>query len=155
AAVRAHAGPPRGSAVGRDRRRGTGMSGPRVPFVDAGIRYLTAPDEILPAGLRASAIVFARAIDELTNEPVSLPITVRPAGKAFDAPGTRAAVSPRAVDGAVIGLVGVPARALPALAGTNYEVGVLARVANYVPLGATGSIGPFLNFPGSFTPLDL
>jgi hypothetical protein len=127
----------------------------RVPFVDAGVRYLVAPDDVIPEGMRSSAIVFARAVDELTAKPVSLPITVTPAGTAFDAPGTRAAVNPRAVDGGVIGLVGTPSRALPALATTAYDVGVSARAPGYVARRATQALGPIASFPTSFTPLDL
>src|SRR6476660_7095246 len=98
----------------------------RVPFVEGGVRYVDAPDDLIPEGMRSSAIVFARAIDELTRAPVNGPIRVIPAGAAFAAPGTRSAVNPRAVDGSVIGLVGSASRALPALATTSYEVGVTA-----------------------------
>src|SRR5262249_36963353 len=127
-AGRVHTGACGRAAVQRDRRRGAGMSDTtRFPVVDAGIRYIVAPDDLIPEGIRPSAIVFARAIDELTTKPVGLPITVTPAGKAFDALNTRSAVNPRAVDGGVIGLVGTPERALPALSAVAYEVGLTAR----------------------------
>lgn len=127
----------------------------RVPFVDAGVHYIVAPDDLIPEGMRSSAITYARVIDELTMTPVSLPITVTPAGTAFDAPSTRGAVNPRAVDGGVVGLVGTPSRALPALAATGYDVGVSARAPGYVPRRVTQTIGPIVTFPASFTPLDL
>jgi hypothetical protein len=127
----------------------------RVPFNEAGVQYLVAPDDIIPEGMRTSAIAYARVIDELTLAPVSLPISVTPAGTAFQAASTRGAVNPRAVDGGIIGLVGTPARALPALASTAYDVGVSARAAGYVSRRVTKTIGPIATFPATFTPRDL
>jgi hypothetical protein len=54
----------------------------RFPVQVGAARYVVAPDDSVPPGVRTGAIVRARLVDELTGAPVSLPITVEPAGTA-------------------------------------------------------------------------
>lgn len=109
------------------------------------------PDDPIPAGLRTSALVQSRAVDELTLEPVAGVITAMPAGAAFESPQARAAVNPRTASGGVVGLVGLPSRALPLLQLVAYEVGVRVSAAGYLPLSATQNLGPQPQFPAQFT----
>ena len=127
----------------------------RVPVIVDGVLYVTAPDDPIPDGIRTSAIVQARLTDELTSKPPSGPITVLPAGAAFVNPRGRAAVNPRTSDGAVIGLVGIAAQALPALASTAYDVGVDVAVPGYVRAVRTQMLGPTPLFPSTFAPAVL
>jgi len=123
-------------------------------MVDGEVRLL-APDDVIPAGLRTSALVRARIVDELTLQPVTRPAAVTPAGAAFDSPQARAAVNPRAATGGLVGLVGVAARALPSLRVVAYDVGIRVSAAGYLPAMATLSIGPQAQFPGQFAPVLL
>jgi hypothetical protein len=127
----------------------------QFPIVVDGVHYVSAPDDVLPVGLRTSAIVQARLIDELTANPLTGPITVRAAGAAFKNPRARSAVNPRATDGGVVGLVGTAAQAVPALRTTAYEVGIAARAAGYVATTRTQMLGPNGSFPGTFLPAVL
>jgi hypothetical protein len=127
----------------------------QFPIIVGGVRYVTAPDDIIPQGLRTGAIVQARLVDELTVNPVAGPITVQPAGAAFRNPRARSAVNPRAADGGIVGLVGTAMRALPALRTTAYEVGVAVRVPGYVATRQTRMLGPDAAFPGVFAPAAL
>lgn len=127
----------------------------RVPIVVNGTRYLTAPDDAVPDGVRTSAIVQARLIDELTGAPPAGPITVSPAGAAFANPRARAAVNPRAADGAAVGLVGIAVQALPGLGTTGYEVGVAVDVRGYVRASRAQMLGPTAQFPAAFFPAVL
>lgn len=127
----------------------------RFPVHVGPARYLVAPDDSVPPGVRTGAIVFARLVDELTGAPVGLPINVQPAGTAFDNARTRAAVNPRAAEGGVVGLVGVPTRALPLLGLNTYEIGVTVHLSGFVSRTETQNIGPQPLFPGVFAPTDL
>jgi hypothetical protein len=120
-----------------------------------GRRYVCAPDDPVPEGLRTSAIVQARLVDELTGNPLAGPITVQPAGAAFKNRRPRSAVNPRTADGGLVGLVGSAAQALPALRTTAYEVGVNVRAAGYVAATRTQMLGPNGSFPGIFLPAAL
>lgn len=123
----------------------------RYAVVIDGQVQLLAPDDPIPAGLRTSALVQSRAVDELTLEPVAGVITAMPAGAAFESPQARAAVNPRTASGGVVGLVGLPSRALPLLQLVAYEVGVRVSAAGYLPLSATQNLGPQPQFPAQFT----
>lgn len=127
----------------------------QVPIVLDGIRYVTAPNDAVPDGVRTGAIAQGRLVDELTNTPITAPITVSPAGVAFTNPRTRAAVNPRSADGGVVGLVGVPMQAVPAIRTTAYEVGVAVRVSGYVSTSRTLLLGPIPLFPTAFAPAPL
>lgn len=127
----------------------------QFPIQVDGVRYVTAPDDALPQGMRTAAIVQARLVDELTVNPLPGPITVQPAGAAFQNPRARSAVNPRAADGGIVGLVGAAVRALPALRTTAYEVGVAVRAPGYVATTRTQMLGPDGAFPGVFVPAAL
>ena len=127
----------------------------RITVVADGVRYVAAPDDAVLAGVRTGAIVRGRLVDEITGAPVSAPITIVPAGLAFASPRTRAAVNPRSADGGLVGLVGVPTRALPRLRVVTYEVGLEVRAAGYVPRTSLRAFGPIGAFPGTFAPADL
>lgn len=127
----------------------------RFPVQVGAARYVVAPDDSVPPGVRTGAIVRARLVDELTAKPVSLPITVEPSGTAFDNPRTRAGVNPRATEGGVVGLVGVPTRAFPLLRLNVYEIGVTVHASGYVSHTETRNIGPVPLFPNVYAPTDL
>jgi hypothetical protein len=127
----------------------------QFPILVDGVRYVWAPDDAVSQGSRTSAIVQARLIDELTANPLVGPITIRPAGTAFQNPRARNAVNPRAADGGVVGLVGTAIHALPALRTTAYEVGVTARAPGYIATTRTRMLGPDGSFPGVFVPAAL
>jgi hypothetical protein len=127
----------------------------RFPVQVGAARYVVAPDDSVPPGVRTGAIVKARLVDELTGKPVSLPITVEPAGTAFDNARTRAGVNPRAAEGGVVGLVGVPTRALPLLGLNVYEIGVTVHASGYLSRTEMQNVGPVPLFPGVYAPTDL
>jgi hypothetical protein len=127
----------------------------QFPISVNGVRYVSAPDDAVPQGSRTSAIVQARLIDELTVSPLVGPITIRPAGTAFQNPRARGAVNPRVADGGVVALVGTAIHALPALRTTAYEVGVAARAPGYIATTRTQMLGPDGSFPGVFVPAAL
>lgn len=124
----------------------------RYSVVVDGRMELLAPDDAIPAGQRARALVRGRLLDELTMQPVAGPITVTPYGDAFASAQARAAVNPRWASGGIVGLVGVASRAFPALRISAYDVGVRAVAGGYLPATLSQPLGPDALFPAQFTP---
>jgi len=127
----------------------------RSIVVDGGLRYTVSPDDAVPRGRRAGALVHGRVIDELTREPVDQGLVVEPAGPGLATPAARRATAARVAPGGLAGIVGVPVRALPALRTNPYQIGLAVRAPGYGRRRATGTLGPIADFPAAFAPLDL
>lgn len=117
--------------------------------VTVGSREFTvSPDETGTVADRFARLLRARLVDELTGEP----ITGRPAIQPVAAPeGTRPHTGP----GGLVGLVGVPRRALRFLATDPYDLSIHVSVPGWLPLEVGGTLPPQPAFPASFAPLDL
>ena len=120
-----------------------------------GRRYTDSPDAGALDANRTWALVEARLVDELTNDPVETPVRLEPAGSAFARPGARHAVQPRIAAGGIVGLVGTPRRVLPRQATAIYEMGMTIDAAGYVPATAVATLAALPGFPGAFDPLQL
>lgn len=117
----------------------------RTELVDGqSLRY--CPDDPPPVTDRVRAICRARVVDEITNEPAEVDLTVTTASSTL---------FPRATRGGIVGLVGQPFRALPALALTLADLDLRIAAPGYLPLDLATTIGPIAGFPGAFAPVDL
>lgn len=116
----------------------------RTELVDGqSIRY--CPDDLPPITDRVRAICRARVIDEITNEPAEVDLTVTTQSRTL---------FPRATRGGIVGLVGQPFRSLPDLGGTFADLDLRIAASGYLPLDLATTIGPFLGFPDIFAPVD-
>jgi hypothetical protein len=107
--------------------------------------YLFSPDEQpAPAG-RTWALVRARVIDELTGEPPLTQMTV-------ETDSTE--MVPRTAAGGLVGLLGTPSRAFPALNLQNYPVGLTVGARGYVTHRQAVTVLQNPNFPAEFAPTD-
>lgn len=104
------------------------------------------PDRLPAPGERMRSLLRARLVDEISGEPVTVPLALR-AGR--DDLATRASA-----DG-LVGLVAAPALVLPDLAATPAELSLEVRGNGYLPLTLAGTLGPIAGFPDAFAPVDL
>jgi hypothetical protein len=105
---------------------------PRRITVVNGTSYVLSPDAQPPLGSRLWVLVHARAIDELTGQPVASVITLE-----SDAIFT----SPRVAGDGLVGLIGVPHQAFPPLAAQNYTIHLTVRAAGYLWRRAAVAVG--------------
>lgn len=110
-----------------------------------GVAWRYFPDPAPAAADRVRAVVRARIVDEITLEPVRQDLHVT---------GSRADLFPRVSRDGIAGLVGQPARALPALGGTPATLDMSISSPGYLPLRLSDKLGPILNYPQAFAPLD-
>jgi hypothetical protein len=114
---------------------------PRETVEADSIIYVIAPEDPLPAGLCPSLLAGVRVLDELTGQPPSGAITLTP---------SLANSSARVAEGGLVGLVGIPLRAFPALATTGYTAGFLVNSAGFVPRAVSVAVPVNPAFPASF-----
>ena len=86
--------------------------------------YVVSPDDPPPLGHRLWALVRARVVDELTDQPV-LSAIILESDAAF--------ASPRVASDGLVGLVGIPQQVFPPLAAHNYTVRLTVRAVGYLP----------------------
>jgi hypothetical protein len=115
----------------------------RVVVAD-GQLYTFSPDDDVPLADRTWAIVSARLVDEITDEPSRGDVTVEAAEAGF--------ISRVASDG-LVGLIGIPARVFPKLAMQSYTINLTVTAQGYVARQVPVTIGPQVNFPNAFTPI--
>ena len=99
-----------------------------------------------PLAERNWALVRARAVDELTGEPPLTRMIVET---------DRTDITPRAAAGGLVGLVGVPARAFPALNTQSYQVGLTVSSEGYVARREAVTVAQDVNFPAVFATTNL
>jgi hypothetical protein len=116
---------------------------PRASIAVDSIGYLVAPDDPPARGWRPGLLAGVRLLDELTGAP--------PAGPVAVSPGLVASTM-RAADGGLCGLVGVPARALPALAAQPVTVPFDVSVDRFMPRSVAVVVPQDPTFPATFTP---
>jgi hypothetical protein len=90
------------------------------------------------------AVVRARVIDELTGQPPGPPLSLR----------TSAPLTPHAVGGGRVGLIGAPGRVFPGLAAATVEVDLAIAVRGFLPRHERWNLGPIPGYPASFAVLD-
>jgi hypothetical protein len=98
-----------------------------------------------PDADRVRAVVRARAFDEVTGEPIESTMHVT---------SPRSDLLPRASRDGLFGLVGQPARDLPALATVPIDLSLQLLCPGYLPVNLSGTLGPVVGFPNVFAPLD-
>jgi hypothetical protein len=117
--------------------------------------YTVSMDDPVAGSDRNQALVRARLIDELTGEPVSLAPVVRPLGSGVTGTHIARALVPRSASGGMVGLVGVPRVAFPALNVQGYAIGLEVDAPGFMRYQAIGALPIQPGFPGSFFPADL
>ena len=127
----------------------------RTIVVANGIQYTVSSDDAVARGRRFGALVQARVIDELSQEPLERGVVVEPAGAGLATPAARRGARSRAGTGGLIGILGIPVQVLPQLGTVSYELGMSVRAPGYVGRMATGALGPVATFPAAFAPLEL
>ncbi len=115
----------------------------RVVIAD-GQLYTFSPDDDVPLADRTWAIVNARLVDEITDEPPRGDVTVEAAEAGF--------ISRVASDG-LVGLIGKPGRVFPKLAIQSYTINLTVTAEGYVARQVPVTIGPQVNFPNAFMPI--
>src|SRR6266699_4809709 len=115
----------------------------RVVIAD-GQLYTFSPDDDVPLADRTWAIVNARLVDEITDEPPRGDVTVEAAEAGF--------ISRVASDG-LVGLIGKPGRVFPKLAIQSYTINLTVTAEWYVARQVPVTIGPQVNFPNAFMPI--
>ncbi|MFO1322795.1 MAG: hypothetical protein U1F15_01915 [Burkholderiales bacterium] len=111
---------------------------------DFAYRYCT--DALPRTADRVRAVLRARAVDEITREPIRVDMQVTTA---------QDGVVPRVARDGLVGLIGQPARLFPALGVAGVPLAMRVRAAGFLPLDLAGTLGPVAGFPDSFAPLDL
>lgn len=96
-----------------------------------GKEYIFSPDDAVPLSNRIWAIVQARLINDVTNEPVTSSVQLKSDVKECIARISR--------DG-LVGLVGVPSRVFSALVGKNFVMTVDVNADGYLPRTVTTTI---------------
>jgi hypothetical protein len=94
-----------------------------------------------PLADRTWALVRARVVDELTGEPPVTRMTVET---------DRTDVTTRAATGGLVGLVGIPSRAFPALNAQDYRVGLTVGAEGYVARRESVKVAKDTSFPAVF-----
>jgi hypothetical protein len=117
--------------------------------------YTISTDDSVAASARTQALVRARLVDELTGQPVTAEPMVRPFGSGFAGTHIGRAVVPRSASGGLVGLVGVPRVAFPALNAQGYQVGIQVDAPGFMRYQTLGVLAIQPGFPGTFSPADL
>ncbi len=112
----------------------------------AGIRYTVSMDGAIPEGGLASAIVFARVVDELTGQPPQARVAIET---------TFAGLQPRSAGDGLVGFSAIPRIALTQLRTQAYNIPVRLSASHYLDTYADAVIGPQATFPNAFAPVDL
>jgi len=111
----------------------------------AGQTWRFHPEPAPHAADRWRSVARARAVDEITREPVTSGIVIT---------SPRPELCARVSADGIVGLVARPERVLPALAVTATEIRLSIAAAGYLPREVAGPLGPIAGFPFSFAPLD-
>lgn len=95
---------------------------------------------------RTRAVLQARVMDEITEEPVSVSLALS---------SRSAGLRPRGAADGRVGLVGQPQWVMPGLDVAPVDLDLRIEAPGYLPLEIGGSLGPIPGFPDQFAPLDL
>jgi hypothetical protein len=119
--------------------------------VSVGGRIVTISRDV-PGGQghRLDVLVRARLLDELNDRAVE----ARPAVRVTPGPVPRG-LRGRAGPGGLVGLVGVPRRAVPTLDSDDYPLTFTVVVPGFLPRELGGTLGQQATFPATFQALDL
>jgi len=118
----------------------------RTTIVDGSSAYVVNFDDPRAAGQIYQAIVIAQAIDEITGEPLNVPIRVTT---------TLAGVRTKSGADGVAGLVGTPSKVFPDLATLAYAFAITFEAVGYMPWTANINLAIQPSFPDDFMPVDL
>ncbi len=105
--------------------------------------YVVSPDDLPPLGTRLCLLAGVRLLDELTGQPPAASISVTTGVTYADA---------RVAEGGLVGLVGIPRRAFPALASNSYVASFTVDADGYMPRTVAVSVPMDPTFPATFTP---
>lgn len=103
-----------------------------------------------PAGYVRQSVVILQAVDELTGRAVRGPVTVTTSVAGLAGGGAENGTA-----GGIVGLVGVPSRALPGLDAHAHTVDVTVQVAGYTPWTRSVPFPVQPGFPDTFAGVDL
>lgn len=124
----------------------------RTIIMNTGQMYTIAVDDPVPTAAHLWGVVRARLIDDVTNEPVNVPVRIQV---------QEAGLTPRIAQDGIIGLVGIPMNIFPDLANSDYTVHFTIWAAGYQPLSVSAQVTKIPpvptapGFPQAFTPRDL
>jgi len=110
------------------------------------VTYTVSLDTATPSGLRPWILLRAQVVDELTASPPHGDIRIQ---------SPVSGISPRVAPGGLVGFEGIPRRAFPELASSDYSVPFTITADGYVPISRTQTISKNTAFPGSFSPTDM
>lgn len=118
----------------------------RATVVENGLTYTINFDDPRVVGRAFQSLAVGQLIDEITNQPISSPVTVT-----TDLVG---ATVKTAEDG-IAGLVGIPLRVFPQLDTSTYSYQLGFQVQGYTPWTAEIDLAVQPGFPAAFTDVDL
>jgi hypothetical protein len=123
----------------------------RSVIMNSGQVYTIAVEEPAPTAAHIWGVVRARLIDDVTGEPVNVPVRIEVRERGL---------TPRIAQDGIIGLVGVPLNIFPYLDAQGYTLHFTIYAEGYLPvaiptLAIPGIIAQNASFPQAFTPLDL
>jgi hypothetical protein len=114
--------------------------------MNSGQIYTIAVDDPTPTAAHLWGVVRARLIDDVTGEPVNVPVRIEI---------KKAGLTPRIAQDGIIGLVGIPLNVFPKLNLQDYPLQFTIYAESYLPMVVTTTISKNLGFPQAFTPRNL
>ena len=117
----------------------------RTEFAGA-LSYRFCPDPPPVLADRVRAVLRARLVDEITEDPIAVDAGLRTSVQGLHV---------HRVTGGNVGLIGQPARLFPDLGSSAVDLDLSIEASGYLPLTLTRSLGPVIGFPAVFAALDV
>lgn len=114
--------------------------------VDGDYVYTFCPDDPPRAADRWRAVVRGQAVDEITQLPPELEITVKTAA---------VGLLPRVARDGLVGLIGNPGRLYPGLDAAMVDIPFSVASPGFLPRQLDAILGPVAGFPDAFAPADV
>ncbi len=103
----------------------------RLTITNKSVSYIISPEDRIPLGRRIQVIVRGRVIDDITKQPLAVPVTIK-----TDEPFSRPIVTK---DG-IFGLMAVPWNIFLWLSAHNYAITMTLSAAGYVPVSFSAMV---------------
>lgn len=103
--------------------------------------YRFCPDDAPAAGNRVRGLVWIHVVDEITNLPPEMGLTVST---------SRRGLTPRVSSGGIVGVLGNPMQLYPQLGAQHVDIEFSITAPRYITRRVVRGLGPIDNFPEQF-----